>query len=187
MNRPARRFIDIIGQLDKVVQEASVVGDEKRKDILLSFVVVKLDDQWNFRSRQIVLLSYGRSEERMRECLQHKWTGTEKRLDQDWEPSWHVPSDTIKAARLLSVPDYVHIRDAIGSVTYVDDIRWTRNAVVHNVPATFDRYKHMALDRYQIANVMPCRLLLETNPATENTIYEDWCDELRDALQLALQ
>ena len=90
------------------------------------------------------------------------------------------------AAELLSVPDLLQIQSAIGAVTYADDISWTRNAIVHNSPAAFSRYERMALEKYLVRDIMPYRLPLETNAVTGNSIYEDWCDELKTALQLAL-
>jgi len=184
MNRPALRFAEVIERLDKLVQEASTAQDEKHKEILLSFVVVKLHDQWNFRSRQIVLESFGRSEEAMTETIRRNWGITVR--DKGFEPDWHIPSNTIKAACLLKVPDLTQIQDAIGSVIYIDDIRWTRNAIAHNIPTSFTKYRQMTLSKYQIQDVMPYRLPLETNAETGNSIYEDWCNELGNALRFAL-
>lgn len=44
----------------------------------------------------------------------------------------------------------------------------------------------MALEKYLVRDIMPYRLPLETNALTGNLIYEDWCNELEIALQLAL-
>lgn len=184
MNRPAQRFMEATERFDGLVQEASMAQDEERKEILLSFVVVKLHDQWNLQSCQIVLESYGGSEQEMREFLQHSWG--KKPQSKDWELAWHVPGQAIRAAQLLNVPNFVQIQNAIGSVTCADDLCWTRNAIVHSASTALGRYAGMALEKYLLRDVLPYRLPLETNVATGNSIYGDWCDELGDALRLAL-
>lgn len=185
MNRPAQRFMEAVERFDRLVQEASMTQDEEKKEILLSFVVFKLHDQWNFQSCQIVLESYGGSEQEMREFLQRNWG--KKPQGEDWEIAWHVPKDAIRAAQLLNVPDFVQIRDSIGSVTCADDLCWTRNAIVHSGPVALARYEEMALNKYLLRDVVPCGLLLETNARSGNLIYGEWCDELGGALRLALQ
>lgn len=184
MNRPAQRFTEAIERFDRLVQEASMTQDEQKKEILLSFVVFRLHDEWNLQSCQIVLESYGEPEEEMREFLRHNWG--EKTQKEDWELAWHVPGQAIRAAELLNVPDLVRIRNAIGSVTCADHLCWTRNAIVHSSSAALSRYKRMVLEKYLLRDVVPYRLPLETNMTTGNSIYGDWCDELGGALQLAL-
>jgi hypothetical protein len=185
MNGPALRFMEVTKRLDKLVQEALKMQDEERKEILLSFVLFRLLDEWGVQSCRIVLESYGGAEAAMRESLRHSW-GT-KPQKEDWEPSWHVPEKAMRAAELLGVPDLDRIQGTIGSVIYADDLRCTRNAVVHSGPVALGRYEEMALDRYLLRNIVPYGMPLQTNYRTGKPIYEDWCDELQDALQLALQ
>ncbi len=150
----------------------------------MSYIVIKLHDQWNYRSRQIVLQSYGHSETRMIEYLRNNWA--RRPMDIGWEPDWHIPSNAIRAARLLNVPDLIQIQDALGAVIYIEDIRWTRNAIVHNIPTSFTKYRNMALNKYLLSNMTPFNLPLERNPYTGNSIYEDWCSDLKNALRFAL-
>lgn len=184
MNKPAKRFLDSIDQLDKVFREGINSTSERFKEIALSAVTVKLHDQWNFRSRQIILMHYGKSEGRMMKILRQNWARTP--MQNRWEPDWHIPSNSIRAARLLSIPDIDMINDAFGAVTYVEDIRWARNAIVHNIPISFVKYRQMAVDKYRKTRVMPYQLIAEINPSTGNTIYQDWCEQLHAALNSAL-
>ena len=183
MNKPALRFAQVIRKLDSVFREASALVDENRREQLLSYVVLKIHDQWNFRCRQIVFESFGRSEKQMSETLRGRWGRSA--MSTGWEPDWHIPDVAIRAARILNVPDFVSIQNALGAVTVIEDVRWTRNAIAHNIPVSFIKFRKMALSKYRIRNVMPYRLILEPNPVSGNTIYEDWCAELVGALQVA--
>jgi hypothetical protein len=107
-------------------------------------------------------------------------------MDIGWEPDWHIPGNTIRAARLLNVPDLVQIQNVIGAITYIDDVRWTRNAIVHNIPTSFYQYRKMTLSKYHLSSIVPFSLPIEINPVTGNTIYQDWCDEFKYALRCVL-
>ncbi|MFH0782661.1 MAG: hypothetical protein V2B20_12030 [Pseudomonadota bacterium] len=74
----------------------------------------------------------------------------------------------------------------LGAVTCIDDIRWTRNAVVHNMPTSFEKYNNMLLRNYHLKKVSPSSLINEINILTGNTIYEDWSNELKIALCSAI-
>jgi hypothetical protein len=184
VNHAALRFNKILDRLDALFLEASETQDMRNKELLLSYMIIKLHDQWNYRSRQIVLKSFGHSEGRMMEYLRNNW-GIRPR-DNSWEPDWHIPNNTIRAATLLNIPDLAQVQDALGAVIYIDDIRWTRNAIVHNIPASFAKYRNMTLSKYHLLNAMPFLLPMERNPITGNSIYEDWCDDLKNALRYAL-
>lgn len=171
MNHAALRFNRVLDRLDNIFYKASSSVDMREKELLLSYLVIRLHDQWNFRSRQIVLQSFGRSPRKMMNLLRQSWG--RRVMDHGWEPDWHVPSNAIRAGRLLNIPDLTQVQNALGAVTYIDDVRWTRNAIVHNIPTSFNKYKKMALSKYQVADISPYLLPMEFNPATGNTIYED--------------
>ena len=185
MNRPAVRFDAMLNRLDDLFLEASTTVELTRKEILLSYIVIKLHDQWNFRSRQIVQISYGKSQKKMIEFLRYHWS-TRKHMNAGWEPDWHIPNNAIRAGRLLNIPNLSEVQSALGAVTYIDDVRWTRNAIVHNIPTSFSKFHSMTLSKYFLSNIKPSFLPLETNPSTGNSVYEDWCTDLRNALHVAL-
>jgi hypothetical protein len=180
--RVALRFEAILNQLDELFVEAYGMSNKTLQEILLSFIVIKLHDQWNFRCRQTVQLSFGQPESKMMSSLRMTWS-PRRSMDVSWEPDWHIPSVSIRAGRLLHIPNLAKVQNALGAVTYIDDIRWTRNAIVHNMPISFRKFRKMTLEKYFIHNVSPCRLPLEINPISGNTVYQDWCDELRAALR----
>ena len=185
MNKPSLRFDGVIAKLDTIFRYGNSSLSEVEREKAFSFILIKLHDQWNFRLRQIILLDSKLTEKKMMEILRYSWSNT-RTMDRYWEPDWHIASNTIRAGRLLNVPNIIGIQNSIGAVTYIDDIRWTRNAVVHNIPSSFLRYRNMTLNKYNIRNVMPYQLLNQINPITNNTIYEDWCTELSIALKNAL-
>jgi UDP-N-acetylmuramyl tripeptide synthase len=183
MNRSAIRFKVIVNRLDLLYRKGLKAHYPKYRELFLSCVIVKLHDQWNYRSRQIICDSYGDREAIMMRELRNKWTS--KNLRQDWEPDWHMTANSIRAASLLQLANKYQIQNALGAVTYIDDLRWTRNAIVHNIPNTFNKYRRMALNKYQITNMPPHELIAQVNPITNNSIYEDWCNEMIIALSSA--
>jgi hypothetical protein len=185
VNRPAVRFDAMLNRLDNLFHEAATTLDLKRKEILLSYLVIKLHDQWNFRSRQVVQISYGKSSKKMIEFLRYNWSAR-RHMNAGWEPDWHIPTNAIRAGKLLNIPNLSQVQNALGAITYIDDVRWTRNAIVHNLPTSFSKFHSMTLSKYFLSNIQPSFLPLERNPFTGNSIYEDWCTDLRDALHTAL-
>lgn len=181
MNKPARRFRDTILRLDVLFRKALRIRNHKQRELYLSAIIVKLHDQWNYRSRQVIFESFAGSECKMMRRLRQNWG--RKKMGNTWEPDWHVTSDTIRAARILNVGNYSQIQSVFGAVMYCDDLRWTRNAIVHNIPCSFIKYRDMALTKYRLSNIFPFEIILYTNPNTGNSIYEDWCDEMVIALQ----
>jgi hypothetical protein len=170
--RAALRFEAVLRFLDGLFLEASATSDSVHKEVLLSYVVIKLHDQWNFRSRQIIHLSYGKSQAKMMNYLRRNWS-PRKNMNKSWEPDWHIPGNTIRAGRLLNIPNLAKVQNALGAGIYVDDIRWTRNAIVHNIPLSYGKFRSMCLRRYFVRNISPSDLPLEINPVSGNTIYQD--------------
>lgn len=185
MNRPALRFDTMLSRLDALFREASTTVELTRKEILLSYLVIKLHDQWNFRSRQVVQISYGKSQKKMIDFLRYHWSA-KKHMEVGWEPDWHIPNNAMRAGKLLNIPNLSQVQNAFGAVTYIDDIRRTRNAIVHNISTSFNSFHSMALNRYLLSNIKPSFLPLESNHITGNSVYEDWCTDLRNALHIAL-
>ncbi len=180
MNRSAIRFKTVLNYLDNVFIKASHCTDQKEQEILCSFIIIRLHDQWNFRSRQVVLDNYSKSESCMINFLRSNWG--RRQMDVGWEPDWHIPSNAIRAARLLDVKCFSDIQNALGSVTKIDEVRWTRNAIVHNVPTSFQKYRTIVRNNYGEVGIEPHKILFHRNPTTGKTIYEDWCQDLVNAI-----
>ena len=180
MNRVAIRFEAGLKLLDNLFIKAANCTDPKEREILCSFIIIKLHDQWNFRSRQIVLENYGKSETNMIEFLRSNWS--RKRMGAGWEPDWHIPANAIRAASLLGVARLADIQNALGSVTKIDEVRWTRNAIVHNIPTSFQKYRTIVRNNYGQVGIAPHDILFLRNSASGKTIYEDWCNELTQAI-----
>jgi hypothetical protein len=184
MNKPAIRFSSILKNLDCLFKYASNERDVIKRDACLSFITIKLHDQWNFRVRQIILESFGGTQANMIQLLRKKWSV--KVMDKSWEPDWHIPNNSIRVAKILNVQNLYSIQSAIGAITCVDDLRWTRNVIVHNIPSAYEKFKKMALDKYGIKDISPHLFILEINKSSGNTIYEDWCKEIFNVLKVAL-
>lgn len=103
-------------------------------------------------------------------------------MNAGWEPDWHVPANAIRAARLLGVQRLSDIQNALGAVTKIEEVRRTRNAIVHNIPASFQKYRTIVRNNYGQINIPPYDILFQRNQATGRTIYEDWCDDLLQAI-----
>jgi hypothetical protein len=97
-----------------------------------------------------------------------------------------MPENAIRAGRLLQIHNLSQVQNAFGALTFIDDIRHTRNAIVHSIPACYGKFRSMTLSKYYLRNIDPSFLPLERNPSSGNTIYEDWCNELLGALRRAM-
>jgi hypothetical protein len=60
--------------------------------------------------------------------------------------------------------------------------RYTRNAIVHNIPTSFQKYRTIVRNNYGQVGVAPHEILFHRNLSTGKTIYEDWCDDLIQAI-----
>jgi hypothetical protein len=185
MNKPTIRFMAAIKHMNKLFSYSALETDISKKEAVLSFITIKLHDQWNFRCRQLVLLGYGRTQTEMLKKLRKIWSSS-KVMDNNWEPDWHIPSNSIRAAKLLSARNMVSIQNALGSITCIDDIRWTRNAIVHNIPNSYIKYKAMTQLKYGLKNIEPYNLILQYDHHINKTIYQYWCEEILNALKYAI-
>jgi len=186
MNKPAIRFEQLLRRLDELFRLALRVTRSPYREIFLSLIVVKLHDQWNFRSRQIILFSYKKSEKAMLEYLRKNWKTPRGVMDNSWEPYWHIPRESIRAGTILRIGNLSKVQDSFGAVMCVDELRWTRNAIVHNNPKAFGKYRETILNQYKLKNIPPHEIITYRNPKTGNTIYEDWSHELLLALSAAI-
>jgi hypothetical protein len=124
--------------------------------VYTAHAVIKLHDAWASRCRELIVKSsiggyqtlsgisltrsavLGRSIDPVA-WLRDNWTT--KRMSNTWEPDWHLPDQAIRAARLLGVANYVTIMNGLGAITITNQVRFTRNALVHSLPVIFGRYR----------------------------------------------
>src|SRR5205085_3098452 len=111
LEKVSRRFDQYCLGLDMLVAYALKLqpSEPRIAKTIVSFCVIRLHDQWNARCRELVLksatgrvlTSQGAHLARAvrgnpLEALRKKWG--KKVMDQSWEPDWHIPGTTIRAA-----------------------------------------------------------------------------------------
>jgi hypothetical protein len=170
----------------------------------LCFAVIKLHDQWNYRSREIVLLScignchtltgkrLARSTILSGLCeplayLRENWAShTHKNMGSSWEPDWHVPSNTIRAASMLRCCNVAEIQNAFGAITIIEDVRNTRNVIVHALPKTFIKYKETQKRHYIGNKVEPIDFVLYRLEGTGPLMIDYWMDQMQQCFKAAI-
>jgi len=127
---------------------------------IISFCVIKLHDQWNARCRELIIksamgnyrtltgtiLSKSTAIYPLQE-LRNRWS-SRRTMDISWEPDWHVPAVSERAARLLNISNYNTVSNAISALTIIDELRWTRNAIAHELPRTYRMFRSFQSVRF---------------------------------------
>lgn len=166
---------------------------------IIAFCVIKLHDQWNARCRELILKSAlgncstlsgrmlpGSTSINPLQQLRNTWS-PRKAMDVSWEPEWHVPAVSERAARLLNIANYSTVANAISAITVIEDLRWTRNSMVHELPRTYRMFRVAQLMRFNPAKYCPSDYAVQRIPGTINLIIDGWMDELKLALRAAIK
>ena len=193
-------FTNICSKIDYSVAFAlNLIKDNPvEANWLISYSVIKLHDQWNARCREIVIKScqggyrtkrgtlLSRSvKENPLDYLRNNWARTTV-MGSNWEPDWHIPSNTIRAASLLNVQNLAEIQNALGAITVIDELRWTRNAMVHQLPHTFGQYRLISNNRSLSHITEPANLAIHRDVTSQKLIIDIWEEELTIALNAAI-
>jgi hypothetical protein len=166
---------------------------------LISFCVVKLHDQWNARCRELITKSAlgnyrtlsgsvlpRTAKTNPLQQLRNVWS-SKKAMDASWEPDWHVPNVSVRAADLLKIRNYDTVANAISALTLVDDLRWTRNVVVHELPRTYYKFRTIQSTKFNPPIFCAPAYVVQRIPGTTNLIIDSWMNELKLALRAAIK
>jgi hypothetical protein len=118
------------------------------------------------------------------EYLRQHWG--RKRMEASWEPDWHVPAVSIRAATLLGINNLGSLTTALGAVTVADQVRWARNVICHNLPRIRTQFNAMTLSTQLRSYRCVEDYLVDLYQGTYQSVLEYWITELRIALALAL-
>ncbi|OGP76868.1 MAG: hypothetical protein A2W09_03815 [Deltaproteobacteria bacterium RBG_16_50_11] len=118
--------------------------------------------------------------------LRNNWTA-KKRMSANWEPDWHVPGQAIRAAQLLRVENFTTIFNALSAITITDQLRYTRNAVTHALPATYKMYRQTAIGLGYPRNTRPVDFVYFRLGSTGPMLIDHWISELTLCLSAAIK
>jgi len=166
---------------------------------IVSMCVVKLHDQWNARCRELILKSaMGRYRtlsgmvlkravrENPIQKLRHCWS-TKRPMDSSWEPDWHMPGVSARAASLLGIQNCMTVTNAVSAITTIEELRWTRNAVAHELPRSYTMFRRLRARRVVAGNDSPADYAVRRVEGTSDLIIDVWMSELKLALKAAIQ
>jgi len=202
LGKISARFEKICFAIDKRIEYALKIysSNDVISKSIISFCVIKLHDQWNARCRELILKSAmgnyktlsGRILPRSAtinplQQLRKTWS-TRKSMEVSWEPDWHVPNVSVRAAQLLRIANYNEVSNAISALTIIDDLRWTRNAIAHELPLTYQMFHNNQSARFGPPRYSPSDYAIQRIPRTPNIIIIDnWITELKLALRAAVR
>ena len=166
---------------------------------IVAFCVIKLHDQWNARCRELVLRSAigncvtltgivipKSAISSPMQMLRNKWSNN-RTMDFSWEPDWHVPNNTERAAKLLGITNYPTVVNAITAITLIEDLRWTRNSIAHELPRTYKMFRQCQQMRFSPPNYCPSDYAIQRIPGASHLVIDSWMDELKLALKAAVR
>jgi hypothetical protein len=166
---------------------------------IIAFCIIKLHDQWNTRCRELILKSaLGNCKtlsgttlprsvtDNPVQKLRNVWSRN-KPMDASWEPDWHVPAVSVRAADLLGIANYQTVANAISAVTVVDSLRRTRNVIAHELPRTYQMFRNIQSGWFNPPSYCPTDYAIQRIPGTADLIIEGWMNELKLALRAAIR
>jgi hypothetical protein len=168
-----------------------------------AYAVVRLHDLWASHCRQLVICSSDArfvtmSGMRLHRAgslptrahpvawLRRNWTPG-KSMSAPWEPDWHVPDQCLRAARLLGIGNYGTVFNALSAITIIDQIRWTRNAIVHSLPATYSKLHSVCLQFGLPKSASPVEIIYVRVGGTGPLLFDHWISEMRLCLAAAIR
>lgn len=205
LHRILRRFDSCVSEVNELIAVAMRARHGDRRDFVTNtaYAVVKLHDIWATHCRQLIICSSsggfstleGASLPRSTslpksvdevEWLRQNWTAR-RRMDRHWEPDWHVPDQATRAAQLLGIANYVTVANALGAITIADQIRWTRNAIVHSYPVTYSRYRDLS-DTLGFGRRIPLTdFVYNRLDGTGPMLFDHWVEQLRLCIASAIR
>ncbi len=205
LHRVLRRFDTCCKRIESLVSEAIALRDTNERAFLVysALAVIRLHDFWSAHCRQLIFCSCsgcyttlaGRALPRSPavpssidsiEWLRKNWSSSRK-MRNTWEPDWYIPDQCLRAARLLGIANYDTVFNALSAVLVADEVRFTRNAVVHSLPVTYSRFKAMAASHNFGSNILPLEFLYCRLGGTGPMLIDRWISELRLCIAAAIR
>lgn len=200
-----RRFESCCTEVESLLNEAIAVQNTNQRAFLTysAQAVIKLHDFWSTHCRQLVLYScrggttltgtvLSRSPV-LRSCadpvewLRRNWTRQGKRMGSSWEPDWHVPDQCLRAAELLKIANYSTVFNALSAVLVADQLRVTRNALVHSLPVTYSRLRAMEVALGFTGKIPPIKLIYYRIGGSGPMLVDVWISELQLSIAAAIR
>jgi hypothetical protein len=200
-----RRFEQCCKEVECLLNEAIAVQNTNERAFLTYSAqsVIKLHDFWTTHCRQLVLYSCregttlsGNLLSRSPvlpsgadpvEWLRGNWTRQGKRMGSSWEPDWHVPDQCLRAAELLRIANYSTVFNALSAVLVADQLRVTRNAIVHSLPVTYSRFRVMEIALGFTGKVPPLEFIFYRIGGSGPMLIDVWISELRLCIAAAIR
>lgn len=165
---------------------------------IISFCVIKLHDQWNARCRELIIKSAMGNHRTLTgtilpksipinplQQLRKSWA--RRPMSNTWEPDWHVPAVSDRAARLLGISNYNTVSNAITALTIIDELRWARNAITHELPHTYQTFRNIQSVRFIPPSYCPSDYAVQRIQGSPDLIIDLWMTELKLALRAAIR
>jgi hypothetical protein len=192
--RIAWRFSTACEPIRRILDQGRTSSDMALRKALLGFAIVRLHDEWSAKCREIILQSasgaaytrkgvlLGRSSRLLGESpmphLRRKWSVKGSTMKSTWEPKWYTPSEASRAASLLGLSNEATVTAALGAGTIPDDLRITRNVVVHTLPNTWNQYRSLVRRYGHPSSTTPADFVTLRNTATGLLLFDEWIDSL---------
>ena len=109
------------------------------------------------------------------------------RMPKSWEPNWHIPGNSIKAASLLRISNITQITNSIGAITVADEMRISRNLICHNIPNIWTQFKAITINRQHKLYKSVEEYLTDYYLGTYQKVIDYWIEQFKGALISAVK
>ena len=116
--------------------------------------------------------------------LRQKWTPGKKMQD-NWEPDWHIPAQAIRAAKLLEIPNIAEVETALGACIHADHLRLARNVIAHSIPQTWAKLREYQRQAGLTGHPTVADTISTRHPPDGNIIIHTWSEDLKECLRAA--
>jgi len=200
-----RRFNSCTSEVANILPLAISVknSDYRIFNACSAYAIIRLHDLWASHCRQLVIYSCNAgfmtlsgirlpraaslsTKSNPVEWLRHNWSSTRK-MDRSWEPDWHIPDQCLRAAKLLRIGNYNTVFNALSAITIIDQIRLTRNAIVHSHRFTYSRFRTLSSFLGLPRNISPVEIIYNRKNGTGPLLFDYWISELRLCLAAAVR
>jgi hypothetical protein len=203
LHREYQQFERECRRIDVLIQRALAVrvDDPILFESIVSHAIIRLHDCWAVRCRAVILRSAiggartvtgnvlpagSRLTRRVPplSCLRATWGRTV--MGRTWEPDWHIPAVSIRAAQLLGLRNETEIRNGLGACLAADEVRIVRNVIAHSLPATWSRLRSLQRDLGNHALERPADFAVNRVGGVGPRHIDDWMGDLRSSLRAAI-
>ena len=192
-----RNFFKQAMALTALVESTTILCDLK-SCVIREMCIVRLHDNWARYCRELIIVSsYGKpvtetgitvpqapNIKRRQDVIPLLLS---RYLRQRYEPHWHFPNESLRAARLLGIRNFGAVNSGLSiSPSPIDDLTDLRNYLVHKRYETILNVQQIKRNLLLPISLKPDELIISVIPPGV-TVFRKWVTELTQLAHSSIQ